>query len=284
MADILPEPKRQEGFGIMRVAFNFAWIFGAALGGLIAARSFLALFILDAVLSTTVGIILFFTLPETQPVHHKEAKKNEPFFKTVSDYRLVLRDAGYIAFIVTGIIYLLVYQQQYGSLSVYLRDQHGINSQIYGILLAIAGFEVVLFQIGVSRIIRKYQPFLVITLGTFFFLFGFSMIGFVHGVALFLVSILLITLGEMITFPTNRVIAAAFAPEDMRGRYMAVYDLGWTLPATFGPAAAGLILDHYDPNLLWYIGGLLCGISALGFYILHLRLGTQPRFQPTAEE
>jgi MFS family permease len=51
LADILPEAKRQEAFGITRVAFNYAWILGTALGGLIAARSFLALFLIDAGLS-----------------------------------------------------------------------------------------------------------------------------------------------------------------------------------------------------------------------------------------
>jgi MFS family permease len=92
MADILPESKRQEGFGITRVAFNFAWIFGTALGGVIAARSFLALFVTDAVISTLVAVILYFKLPETQPEHHKEAKKNEPFLTTVAGYGIILKD------------------------------------------------------------------------------------------------------------------------------------------------------------------------------------------------
>ena len=70
----------------------------------------------------------------------------------------------------------------------------------------------------------------------------------------------------------------------MRGRYMAIYDLGWTIPATFGPAAAGLILDHYNPNLLWYLGGVLCVVSAFSFYGMHLWLGTQQRFMPVASE
>src|SRR5918994_4197714 len=51
LADILPKNKQQEGFGITRVAFNFAWIFGTALGGIIATRSFLALFLIDTFLS-----------------------------------------------------------------------------------------------------------------------------------------------------------------------------------------------------------------------------------------
>ncbi len=284
MADILPESKRQEGFGITRVVFNFSWIIGTALGGLISSHSFFALFITDAILSGLVAIILFFKLPETQPAHHQEEKKREPLRKTFTDYRIVLRDGGYIAFIVAGIVSLLVYQQQYSSLPVYLRGTHGISSQIYGIMLSASGLEVVLFQFWISRTIRKYHPFLTMTVGVLFFMAGFTMIGVVGGVPMFLFAVIVITIGEMITFPTNRVIAANFAPEDMRGRYMAVYDLGWTLPATVGPAAAGLILDHHDPNLLWYIGGFLCAISALWFYILHARLGAQDRFLPARDE
>jgi len=284
LADILPKTKQQEGFGITRVAFNFAWIFGTAFGGLIAARSFLALFLIDAFLSTMLMVILYVYLPETQPQHHDGDKKHEPFLKTLVGYRFVLRDLAYMAFTLAGMLFLLVYQQQYGSLAVYLRDIHHIRSQNYGVMLSIAGLEVVLFQIWISRIIRKYPPFLIMGIGTLFFVAGFTMIGFVQGILLFMVCVTLITIGEMITFPTNRVIATNFAPAEMRGRYMAIYDLGWALPATLGPAAAGLILDNYDPNLLWYIGGMLCALSALSFYGLHLWLGRQDRFAPASDK
>jgi len=284
MADILPENKRQEGFGITRVVFNFSWIIGTALGGLLAEKSFFALFVTDAVLSSLVALILYFKLPETQPAHHKEAKKNESLKKTFADYRIVLRDAGYISFTMAGILSLLVYQQQYSSLPVYLRDTHGIAPNIYGTLLSITGLEVVLLQFWISRKIRKFKPFLTMTLGVLFFMVGFAMIGMIRAIPLFLIAVIIITIGEMIIFPTNRVIATGFAPEDMRGRYMAIYDLGWTLPATFGPAAAGLILDHYNPHLLWYIGGALCALSAFWYYLLHLKLGAEPRFQPSNDE
>ncbi|MBK9007407.1 MAG: MFS transporter [Anaerolineae bacterium] len=284
MADILPENKRQEGFGITRVVFNFSWIIGTALGGLLAEKSFFALFVTDAVLSSLVALILYFKLPETQPAHHKEAKKNESLKKTFADYRIVLRDAGYISFTVAGILSLLVYQQQYSSLPVYLRDTHGIAPKIYGAMLSITGLEVVLLQFWVSRKIRKFTPFLTMTAGVLFFMAGFTMIGLIRSVPLFLAAVIIITIGEMIVFPTNRVIATGFAPEDMRGRYMAIYDLGWTLPATIGPAAAGLILDHYNPHLLWYLGGALCALSAFWYYLLHLKLGAEPRFQPSNDE
>jgi MFS family permease len=280
LADILPESKRQEAFGITRVVFNLAWIVGTALGGLIAARSFLALFVADAVLSLSVALILFRFLPETRPVASLEAKQAEPFLKTVTGYRFVVRDLAYMGFTLAGMIVLIVYQQQYGALGVYLRDVHNLDSRSYGLMLSISGLEVVLFQILISHVIRKYHPFLMMGLGALFFAAGFTMIAFVQGVELFLLAVIIATVGEMIMFPTNKALALSFAPAEMRGRYMAIYDLGWTLPATFGPAAAGLILDHYNPDLLWYIGGILCAVSALSFYALHLWLGRQKRFAP----
>jgi MFS family permease len=66
----------------------------------------------------------------------------------------------------------------------------------------------------------------------------------------------------------------------MRGRYMAVSGLVWSIPATVGPAAAGIIMDNYNPNLVWYIGGVICIISGIGYYALHLKLGSQQRFAP----
>jgi MFS family permease len=110
------------------------------------------------------------------------------------------------------------------------------------------------------------------------------MIGFVSGSALFLTAIIVITVGEMVFFPTGQVLAANFAPAEMRGRYMAVYGLAWAIPATVGPAAAGLILDNYNPNLLWYIGGVICATAAVCFYALHIWLGRQKRFIPAPAE
>jgi MFS family permease len=82
----------------------------------------------------------------------------------------------------------------------------------------------------------------------------------------------------------SQSLAANFAPEDMRGRYMAVFGLTWAIPQTIGPGAAGYILDNYNPNLLWYIGGALCGLSVLAYYLLHLRLGSKTQFAPAKRE
>jgi MFS family permease len=168
----------------------------------------------------------------------------------------------------------------YNSLSVFLRDSHGIQPQGYGFLLTVSAIIVILFQFTVTRLIKHRPPFLMMALGTTFYVIGFSMFGWVGAYWLFAAAIIVITIGEMIIMPTSQAVAANFAPEAMRGRYMAVYSLLWMVPATIGPGAAGYILDNFNPNLLWYIGGGLCAVSALGYLLLHSRLKSEPRFAP----
>jgi MFS family permease len=88
----------------------------------------------------------------------------------------------------------------------------------------------------------------------------------------------------MIIMPVSQALAASFAPEEMRGRYMAISGMTWTIPSTLGPGLGGYVLDHYDPDLLWYIGGALCIIAAFSFYVLHLWIGAKKQFIAQKEE
>jgi predicted MFS family arabinose efflux permease len=285
LADILPEEKRQEGYGILRVVFNYAWIFGTAIGGFIAARSFFALFVIDAVVSCLAAVMLWRLLPETKPSRKDDTEhREESFWQTLKGYRVVFRDLAFMGFVVSGMLALVTYIQQYGSLAVYLRDTHGIDSKGYGIILSITGLEVVLLQFWVSRMIRTRPPFLMMMVGAAVFAVGMFMYGFVTSFLMFVVAALVVCAGEMLYFPTSQVVAAGFAPREMRGRYMAVAGFIRSVPNALGPAMAGYVLDNFDPRLLWYIGGILCIISALGYFALHTRLGAQERFIQSLQE
>ena len=283
IADILPEKQRQEGFGILRVVGNLAWIIGPTIGGFVANINFFYLFVIDSVVSCIVAAIVFRVLPETKPEPHAH-EQPESFWQTLLGYRLALKDFAFMAFILAGMLMLIVYQQMYGTLSVYLRDNHHINPSSYGFLMTTSAITVVLFQFWVSRIIKYRPPFLMMAIGTVFYAIGFTLFGIVTTYVLFALNIVIITIGEMIVVPMSQSIAANFAPEAMRGRYMAIFGLTWAIPSTIGPGAAGYILDHYNPNLLWYIGGTICGLSVLAYYGLHLRLGAKPDFAPAPDD
>lgn len=279
IADILEEEKRAEGYGILRVVMNMAWIVGPAIGGLLASRSFLLLFVLDAISSLITAAIVYRMIPETKPEADEEA---EPvtLLQTMKGYAQVFSDRLYALFIMISILVGAVYMQMYSTLSVYLRDVHGVPAQGFGTLISINAGTVVLLQFWVTRKTKRYPIMLMMALGTAFYLAGFTAYGFVTTYAFFVIAMLVITVGEMITVPLSQAIAARFAPEDMRGRYMAVFGLSWAIPSTFAPWAAGVIMDNYDPNWIWYSSGILAAIAILGYFALHLR--TKELFSPDA--
>jgi MFS family permease len=283
VADILPEEKRQEGFGILRIVGNMSWLVGPTIGGFVASKSFLALFIADAVMSCIVAGIVYAFIAESKPQPH--AHEVQPsLWQTLGGYNVALRDLPFMAFIVASILMTTVYQQMYNSLSVFLRDNHGIDPQGYGMLLSTSAITVILFQFWVTRRIKYQPPFTMMGLGAVFYAIGFVLFGIVTQFALFAVNIVIITIGEMIIMPVSQALVADFAPEEMRGRYMAISGMTWMVPATLGPGLAGYMLDNYNPNLLWYVGGVLCLIAAFSFYLLHLRLGGRAQFVPAESE
>ena len=270
LADILPEEKRAEGFGILRVTANLAWIFGPTIGGFLAARSYLSLFVLDALSSTITAFIVFRLIPETKPKMDKQSER-DTLLDTIAGYRLVAKDKIYFAFVLISMLMTIVYLQMYSTLAVYLRDVHNLPTQGFGSLLSLNAFTVVLLQFWISRRMKRYPDLLMMALGTVFYLVGFSAYGFVSTYPFFLAAMLLITLGEMINIPTSQALAARFAPEAMRGRYMAFYGLSWAIPQIIGPYTAGIIMDNYDPRWIWYGSGILCAIAVLGYLGLHWR-------------
>ena len=279
IADLLPEEQRAEGFGIMRVVANLAWIIGPTIGGFVAERSFFFLFVTDAVISCIVAVLFYLFIAETKP-DTSATTESEKISQTFAGYLKVTRDGTFMAFIVAGVVALLVYQQMYNTLSVYLRDSHNIDPRGYGFLMSTSAITVILFQFWTTRRIKTRPPFIIMSLGVLFFALGFGLFGVVSAYWLFALNIIIITIGEMLIMPTSQALVANFAPEDMRGRYMAVFGMTWGLPAIVGPGLAGVIIDNYNPNLLWYIGAVLCVISAAGYYALHLRVGRQERFAP----
>ena len=268
VADLLPEDKRNEGYGIWRVIANLAVVIGPAVGGILAARSYMIIFILDAVLSTITAAIVLFYLPETKPEMQAD-QVQDSIPQTFKGYLLVFGDKVFMAIVIFTMFSTVVYMQMNSTLSVFLRDFHNIKLQQFGYLMSMNAAIVVIFQFWVSRKIKRFAPMLTLGIGTFFYMVGFSMYGFTNTYLWFVLAMIIITIGEMIVSPTSQALIALLAPEDKRGRYMALFSFAWIVPSMVGPLAAGIILDNYNPNWVWYAGGILTFISAVGYMSLH---------------
>jgi predicted MFS family arabinose efflux permease len=271
VADLLPEEQRAQGYGIIRVAFNLSVTIGPAIGGFLAARSYLALFIADAVISLITALLVWRYMPETRPQARPDAPQ-ESMAGTFGGYFRVLRDAPFLLFIGACVLMTIVYINMNTTLGVYLRDVHAVAESGYGYILSLNAAMVVLFQFGITRRIEKRPPLLMMAAGTALYAVGFAMYGFVSAYVLFLLAMVIITLGEMIVAPVGQALVARFAPEEMRGRYMAVFGYSWGISFALGPYLAGLVIDNYDPRFLWYACGIIGMLAVMCFLGLHRRV------------
>ncbi|GAB4431032.1 MAG: MFS transporter [Anaerolineales bacterium] len=268
LADILPEKQRAQGFGIFRVAFNLSFVIGPAIGGLLAARSYLLLFITDAVVSLITAALFVRFIPETKPERSPD-EPQESMAGSFVGYLRVLRDGTFMLFLGASLLMALVYMNMNTTLGVFLRDVHSIPEAGYGGLLSLNAAMVVLFQFPITRKIENLPPLLMMALGSLLYAIGFGMYGFVSTVAFFVLAMVILTVGEMIVAPVGQALVAKFSPEDMRGRYMAVFGFSWAIPFAIGPYLAGLVLDNLEPHWLWYAAGVVGLLAVAGFYGLH---------------
>jgi MFS family permease len=137
---------------------------------------------------------------------------------------------------------------------------------------------VVFLQVFVTRVTKRYHPLPVMVIGTLFYTSAVGSVTLGHSFIGFWISIIIMTIGELILMPTASSYVAGLAPLDIRGRYMSVAGLTWSVAVGIAPILGGYLSDHIAPVAPWY-GGFVIGIlGIMGFVILSRK---QPAIQPS---
>jgi MFS family permease len=128
-----------------------------------------------------------------------------------------------------------------------------------------------------THITKRYSNLRVLAVGSLFYACGVGSVALGQGFWGFWISMVILTIGELMLSPTATAYTANLAPADMRGRYMSLYGLTWGGAAGIAPVIGGLINDRLGPVYIWY-AGLLVGLAAVFGFILMAR-----RFPQTAK-
>ena len=169
-------------------------------------------------------------------------------------------------------------------MSVYLVNHRGISPAQFGTILSLNAGMVVVMQIFFTRITAHWKPMLAIAFGNILYVIGFTMYGIFDTYIMYIIAMIIITIGEMVYAPKEQMVVANIAPEHMRGRYMAIRNFAWIIPIAIGPLGAGLIMDNLDPRYVWFAAGIAGTLSVLGFLILQLKAGYRFKLKPQENE
>ncbi|HEX9121819.1 MAG TPA: MFS transporter [Actinomycetota bacterium] len=264
IADLVPSAQRVTAFTLYRLAVNVGWACGLALGGFLALHSFSLLFVGDAATSAGFGVIAAVFLPHgVRTARHEERHR-------ASATRSILADRGFLLFLGAVLLTAAVYSQNVSTLPLHVRDA-GYAPSTYGLLQALNGIIVVLFELPVTAWTQHRPRNRMIALGQLLIGLGFMSLVIARTVPTLLAMILIWTLGEMIESPVASALAADRAPEHARGRYQSAYGGMFGLAWMLGPVV-GTSVYAASPDALW----LGCGVvGALGA-ALALAAGRHP--------
>ncbi len=270
VTDLLPPDKRVSGFSLMRMSSNLGISIGPAIGGFINSSSYGLAFYLAAGGMIIYSLLMFFfsreTLPDQAPTAEMPAAREGP-----GGYGRVLKDRQFLAFI--GIFTMVQFcaAMVWILLSVYAKHQYGVNENLYGWIPTTNALMVVLLQLSVTNITRRFSALPVMAFGACFYALATASIGLGQGFWAFWMSMVVMTTGELMIMPTASTFIANIAPTNMRGRYMSFFTLSWGIAAGMAPFIGGNLGDAFGPRVTWFAAAGVGTAAALGFAILAAR-------------
>jgi MFS family permease len=188
-----------------------------------------------------------------------------------------LRDQQFLSFIGAFILAQMCASLIWILMPVYANGIYNVSENLYGFIPTTNALMVVFLQIYVTHITKKYRSLPVMTIGTFFYTIGVGSVAFSHSFIGFWISIVIMTIGELILMPTASAYVAGLAPPDMRGRYMSVAGLTWSAAAGIAPLMGGYLNDNIAPVATWYGGFVIGIIGIMGFlYLSKKESGAHP--------
>jgi len=279
LADMIPSEKRTDAYAINRIANNAAFAMGPAIGGFLATRSYNLAFYAAGIGFISYSLLLFFQARET--LVHTPKSENAPtgFSEIIQSYRRVMKDKGFMVFVIAISIGLIAPTMLWVLMPVYTKMNFGIPENVYGWIPTTNGLMCVFAQYPVIRITRRYRTLPVLAVGMLIYALGAGSVALMTSFWGFWLSMVILTIGELTLVPTASKYVADLAPADLRGRYMSLHWLGWGLARTLAPIIGGFINDNIAPQSIW-IGGLLIGLtSTLGLFYLSRAPASAPAFQ-----
>lgn len=254
IADLTPTGRRITGFAMYRLAVNAGVAAGPAVAGFLAQRSFLWLFVGDALTSAIYGCAAYFALPADHGRGRSPTVTRTAVARMASDRRLVM-------VLVATLALAFVVHQAYATFPLHLA-RSGFTPVVYGSLMSLNGLLIIAIELWVTTITRRLPALIALAIGLVLTGVGFGAIGLASGVATLALTVVIWTFGEMVYSPVGSAYIADIAPVELRGRYQAALAFTYSLGLMLAPVG-GTLLYSTSPSALWVTCLVLCLAGAV---------------------
>ena len=195
----------------------------------------------------------------------KKGANKSSFFTFRAVLQTLADDRRFLIFVVAMFLGLIAYSQLESGVVQYLRVAlHPDVIAFYPIITLTNGMTVLIFQFPLLALTERFAPATRSMIGIGLMSVAFAMMAVVPvtNEPLFLTAIFVLSVGEVILFPTLQILIDRMAPEDMKGSYFGAAALaGFGFAA--GPIIGGALLEYFGGNGLWWSMAVLTIVVAM---------------------
>jgi len=261
ITDITPPERRAGNLGLIGAAFGLGFIFGPALGGILAPIGSEAPGLAAAALCFGNGVLAFFLLPESLTKGEKRAEGRPPF--RLTDLGLALRNPRTSQILLLSFLFTMAFAAMQPTFPLFGAIRFGLEEQEVGYLFAFLGLISATMQGG---LVRRLVPLLgearLIQLSGIPFIAGLIIIAFAANVGSLLWGLAFLAIGFGGTLPSIVALLSRVAPPQLQGSVLGIGQSVGSLARIIGPFLAGVVYDLQ--GIAWpYLGGAVVAAAAL---------------------
>ncbi|GAB3196770.1 MFS transporter [Nocardioides hungaricus] len=260
--------ERERWFGFLGALRNVGFAVGGLLSGAAITigteAAYLSVVLVNA-LSYGVALLLLLAVPSTRPTGHRASE---------GAWRTVLGDRPYRQLWLVQLAYSTAMMVLNFAMPVYAVTVLGLPGWVTGAVFTIntvmVGFGQGLVVNGMTGHLRWRVLVLtnVVFALSFVALLGASGLSVALATAVVLLGTVVYTGGELLGGPVLGALGAEAAPEHLRGRYLSLMQLAWTISGAIAPVAFAWLLDRGE-SPIWLA---LIAVAVAGA-LLAVRLG-----------
>jgi MFS family permease len=224
------------------------------------------------------SLILFALAFAVQPkIHFHTLVKSEkrPGFWPVM--KILMKDRVLNCFVLASILCALSYSQMDAALPIILNNIFGEKGvHIFGWTMAVNGTTIIIFQLGLNKITKHFNTTKTVAVSCLIFALGFAGFAFSSNIWwAYIVSMVILSLGEILVFSNGNVLIDRLAPDHLRGTYHSASNL-FAVGFAFGPFLGGWLLKHTDQQVLFVTAAILLVFSSC-LYLLGNQITREKR-------
>lgn len=190
-------------------------------------------------------------------------KKEQVTFRAA--WNVVMRDTALRYYILGGILGAVGYAQMTVTLSQYAEGHFVEGIQLFAWLMSVNALSVVLFQIPLARLTERYTPLFSMTLGNVLYALGDVGFALSDAWSTMILSMVIFTLGEILTYPAGDVFIDRLAQEGMRGTYYGAKTFA-SFGHFLGPWFGGFVLEEYGGTSLFLSVAVISLVSSVFYW------------------